>query len=413
MGLAFTELALGFGAVLRMPFMSDLGSTTVHLVGPGELLRCMRAIVELGLPLSQVRHQQEGEVLNLSARLDGALPTEKRMALEAWARAAGLVSVISRVEAPRKACVSVTLLGNLRQGQALETIIGLIEGLGLYVGATRPIGERGPRGLELLVSCLEGTVSEPKLRALRTTLLGKSLELDVDVAVERNDFYRKNRRLVCMDVDSTFVQGEFIDELAELAGVKAQVAEITARAMRGELDFSAALRERVRLLKGLPMARALGLCERYVPSPGAEDLVSSLKRLGVRVGLVSGGFDFFVERLRDRYGLDFAFANQLEVVDDHLTGEVLGSIVDGQRKGQVLRDMASVFSIDVRQTIAVGDGANDIFMLEAAGLGIAYQAKPKLLAHADACFRHHNRLDTLLYLMGFDAPEVKDACALL
>jgi len=373
----------------------------------------LQAIIALGLRLEQVRHHKEGSILNLSVRLLGQLSSEKAGAFESWARSNGLLSIVSGIETGRRACVSVTLLGDLRGGDALATTIALIESQGLEVGATRPIGERGPRGLELLVSNAAGKVGDDTLRTLRTTLLGKSLELDVDVAVERNDFYRRNRRMVCMDVDSTFVQGEFIDELAELAGVKPQVAEITARAMRGELDFEGALRERVRLLRGLPMAQALELCERYVPSPGAEDLVSSLKRLGVRVGLVSGGFDFFVERLRVQYGLDFAFANQLEVVDDRLSGNVVGSIVDGKRKAQLLRDMASVFAIDVRQTIAVGDGANDIFMLEAAGLGIAYQAKPKLLAHADACFRHHNRLDTLLYLMGFDAPEVKDACALL
>lgn len=392
---------------------STTGSTTVQLVGSGELSPCLRAIIGLGLRFEQVRHHKEGSILNLSVRLAGPLGSEKAAMLEHWAGDNGLVCVISRVDTRRRACVSVTLLGNLREGEALATTIALIESQGLEIGATRPVGERGPRGLELLVSNAAGKVSDETLRTLRTTLLSKSLELDVDVAVERNDFYRRNRRLVCMDVDSTFVQGEFIDELAELAGVKPQVAQITARAMRGELDFEGALKERVRLLRGLPMARALELCERFVPSPGAEDLVSSLKRLGVRVGLVSGGFDFFVERLRAQYGLDFAFANQLEVIGDQLTGNVLGSIVDGKRKAQLLRDMASVFSLDVRQTIAVGDGANDIFMLEAAGLGIAYQAKPKLLAHADACFRHHDRLDTLLYLMGFDAPEVKDACALL
>jgi phosphoserine phosphatase len=393
--------------------MSGTRSTVIHMVGPGDLGSSIRCVVDLGLPLEEVGHKRDGAMISFSARVTGT-PTElQSKTLRAWAEGSEMHLTMTEAssDAPYPA-IAVTLLGSGGLGSALARLVEVMKGLGLEVAETRSVGERTKHGVELLVSASPGgELGAVELQALSRKILEASRGLDVDVAVQRNDFFRKNRRLVCLDVDSTFVQGEFIDELAELAGVKPAVAEITSRAMRGELDFQAALRERVALLAGLPMERALTLCERFVLSPGAEDLARALRRLGVRVGLVSGGFDFFVDRLRSRFELDFAFANQLEVENERLTGRVLGAIVDGQRKAQVLRDMANVYRIDTRQTVAVGDGANDIFMLEAAGLGIAYQAKPKLLAHADAYFLHHDRLDTMLYLMGFDPPEVKDACS--
>jgi phosphoserine phosphatase len=195
-----------------------------------------------------------------------------------------------------------------------------------------------------------------------------------------------------------------------MMGVKEEVAQITARAMQGELDFEESLRERVKLLRGLPMNRARELCERFELSPGADDLVRTVKQLGMKVGLVSGGFDFFVETLKDRFGLDFTFANELEVEDDVLTGRVIGTVVDSKRKAQVLKDMCHVFGIRLEQTIAAGDGANDIEMLQTAGLGIAYQAKLRLQEVADTRFNKNDRLDTLLYLMGFDARQLVGVC---
>jgi phosphoserine phosphatase len=301
----------------------------------------------------------------------------------------------------------VTLLGALGT-KAVGEITQRLVAAGFAVDEARSLGEHTLVGVELMAS--RSAALEPREQAaLRSTLLGESSSLGIDVAVQLDDIYRRSRRLLCMDVDSTFVKGEFIDEMAELAGVKAEVAEITARAMRGELDFPGALRARVRLLRGLPMTRAKELCQKFELNPGAGELVRTVKRLGLRVGLVSGGFDFFVEMLKERYGLDFAFANQLEVRGGVLTGEVVGSIVDAPRKAQLLRDMAHVYSVKLEQTIAVGDGANDIQMLQAAGLGIAYQAKPKLKEVANLAFDHHTRLDTLLYLMGFDAVEASRA----
>jgi phosphoserine phosphatase len=210
-------------------------------------------------------------------------------------------------------------------------------------------------------------------------------------------------------VDSTFVKGELIDELADLVGVKEQVAAITARAMRGELDFKQALAERVRLLEGLPFEKAKALADSAQLMPGADRFVRVLQGLGYRVGLVSGGFDFFVDELKRRFGLDFAFSNELEVVDGKLTGRVRGAVVDAERKAQVLRDMAQAYHLRLGQTVAVGDGANDVLMLQTAGLGIAFRAKPKLQEVAHMSLNHHERLDTLLYLMGYNAKNIREA----
>lgn len=352
----------------------------------------------------------EGVVIG--AVLDGSTTPEMQATLEPFAQAHGLhlylepcISCAAPARSEFRLCV--TLLGALGARPVGEVTQRLGEA-GFVVDEVRSLGEHALVGVELMAS-RSSPLDRAGQTALRSTLLAQGPGLGIDVAVQADDFYRRSRRLLCMDVDSTFVKGEFIDELAELAGVKAEVADITARAMRGELDFSGALRARVRMLKGLPMSRARQLCDRFELNPGAGELVRTVRRLGLRVGLVSGGFDFFVEMLKDRFGLDFAFANELEVQGGVLTGEVLGSIVDATRKAQLLRDMARVYSVKLEQTIAVGDGANDIQMLQAAGLGIAYQAKPKLKEVADLAFDHHTRLDMLLYLMGFDAVEASRA----
>ncbi|HSC88581.1 MAG TPA: phosphoserine phosphatase SerB [Polyangiaceae bacterium] len=390
----------------------------VHLAGRGTdrllpellaLLSSQRAVV---LDLSQ---QTLGNTLTFSVKLGGANAATVSKALADFAQRGDLsCAVVTGEEQPPgdAACgVCVTLLGDLHNANPLAEVLSVLERRGMGVRQTRSLGGESLRGVELYAQRKTGgRFPDPELRDLRSELLALGSGLGCDLAVQRDDFYRRSKRLLCMDVDSTFVKGEFIDELAELAGVKRQVAEITASAMRGELDFKGALRERVKLLRGLPMSRALELCDRFELSPGGHDLVRTGKQLGLRIGLVSGGFDFFVQRLKQQFELDFAFANQLEVENGVLTGNVVGTIVDSERKAQVLRDMAHVYGIHLQQTIAVGDGANDILMLEAAGLGIAYQAKPRLREIAHAHFSHHDRLDTLFYLMGFDVPEVTSAC---
>ncbi len=307
-------------------------------------------------------------------------------------------------------CLCVNVIGNLADGSATTAISRFMASRQLNIREIRCMSEGTLAGLELIAELVSpAPLAAAELAALRGELLGLSKQLGVDMAVQKDDIFRRNKRLVCLDVDSTFVKGECIDELAAMVGVKAEVAEITSRAMQGELDFRQALHERVGLLEGLDIARAYEVIEHIELSPGAELFVRTLKRIGYRVGLVSGGFDFFVDALRERFGLDFAFANELEVAGGKLTGRVAGTVVDPERKSQVLRDMAKVYDVSLEQTVAIGDGANDMLMLQTAGLGIAYRAKPKLQEVADVSLNHNEGMDSLLYLMGISAKEARDA----
>jgi phosphoserine phosphatase len=302
----------------------------------------------------------------------------------------------------------ITLLGPLGDATAVARLTRHLASLSMNIRGVRSLNEAGLNTLELLVDLPPGNdMTDQELASLRGDLLRIGMDLPHDLAVQKDDIFRRSKRLVCMDVDSTFVKGELIDELAAMADCKPQVAEITARAMRGEIDFEQALTERVRLLEGLPMERAVALCSRFELTPGAEEFVQTLHGLGYRVGLVSGGFDFFVKELEQRFGLDFTFANKLEVRDGILTGRVEGPIVDAPRKAQILREMADLHRFRLEQTVAIGDGANDIPMLQTAGLGIAYRAKPKLQEVADMSLNHGERLDTLLYLMGYSSQELR------
>jgi phosphoserine phosphatase len=312
--------------------------------------------------------------------------------------------------APSEGALAVTVLGPLKDGGAPARITRLMAERNLNIREIRSLSDRELTGLELIADLKPGTEHDPAaLTDLRGKLLALGMELGVDLAVQKDDIFRRDKRLVCMDVDSTFVKGELIDELASLVGAKEKVAAITARAMRGEIDFKQALNERVKLLEGLPFEKAKALADRSELMPGADRFVRLLQGLGYRIGLVSGGFTFFVDDLKARFGLDFAVSNELEIAEGKLTGRVRGSIVDGERKSQVLRDMAQAYRLRLGQTVAIGDGANDVLMLQSAGLGIAFRAKPKLQAVADMSLNHHERLDTLLYLMGYNARDLREA----
>jgi len=306
-------------------------------------------------------------------------------------------------ESPRATvAVAVTLLGSLRDGKAMAAVTQFMAGRGMNIREIRSIGDAQLEGLELIVDLAPGKSSSADIRVLRGELLSLGMTLGVDLAAQRDDIFRRNKRLVCMDVDSTFVRGEFIDELADLAGVKAQVAKITERAMRGELDFRQALNERVQLLAGVSIEQVHQVADRAELTSGAERFVQVLKGLGYKIGLVSGGFTIFVDQLKAAFDLDFAFSNELEVADGKLTGRVRGAVVDAERKAQVLKDMAQAFRFRLAQSVAIGDGANDVLMLQTAGLGIAFRAKPKLREAAHMSL-NNERLDALLVLMGYNA----------
>jgi phosphoserine phosphatase len=259
-------------------------------------------------------------------------------------------------------------------------------------------------------SCVElslrGTPDDAS--ALRGELLDLAQTLDVDIAFQVDDVYRRNRRLVAFDMDSTLIQTEVINELAVAAGVGAEVAAITEAAMNGELDFKQSLVRRVALLEGLE-EKVLGEIAARLPlTSGAERLIRTLRSLGYRTAILSGGFSFFGNDLQQRLGIDFVYANELELKDGRLTGRVRGEIVDGARKAALLRQLADQAGIRLEQTIAVGDGANDLPMLDAAGLGIAFHAKPKVRASAEQVISNLG-LDGILYLIGMSDREVQQA----
>ena len=257
-------------------------------------------------------------------------------------------------------------------------------------------------------SCVELTINVNEvmnLGRLKAKVLAKSHELNIDLALQKMEAYRKNKRLVFFDMDSTLVDMEIIDEMAQRAGVFKEVARITEKARRGDIDFEEALIQRVALLKGLKVEELEKIRNEMKLSEGAEDLVETLKRLGYKLGLVSGGFHYFADYLKEKLGLDFAFANQLEIKNGALTGKVLGEIVDNTYKAKIVNMVANREGVLLDQTVAIGDGANDVLMLGQAGLGIAYNAKEKLERVANMSLGRA-RLKNILYILGISEEEM-------
>jgi phosphoserine phosphatase len=288
----------------------------------------------------------------------------------------------------------------LRPG-ALSHVTQRIADVGANIESVTQLSTDPAASLEMIVRA-----ADPG--RLRAALVQAAEDTGVDIAVEPAGLRRRSKRLVVLDVDSTLIRDEAIDVLAERAGVGPEVAAITERAMAGHLDFASSLRSRVSLLAGLKMSDLEEVRDQLRLTPGARTFVRTLRRVGYHVGVVSGGFTFFTDRFVTELGLDFAAANELEIVDGTVTGRIVGPILDRPGKAAALTRFAAEYSVPLSQTVAVGDGANDIDMLETAGLGVAFNAKSALRDAADAAV-NLPYLDTVLFVLGISDEDVREA----
>ena len=299
----------------------------------------------------------------------------------------------------------LTIIGRSLTARQIAAAAKVIAAQGLNIDSIlRLTGRMSIRHPERNVrACIEFSLrGTPKdYPGMQREMMELSAEEGIDFSFQIDDMYRRMRRLICFDMDSTLIQTECIDELAKRAGVGEQVARITEKAMRGEIDFRESFTQRVTLLKGLDSSVLQDIAEHLPITEGTDRLMSVLKKCGYKIAILSGGFTYFGEFLRRKYNIDYVYANELEIgPDGKLTGRYVGEIVDGRRKAELLRLIAQVEKINLAQTIAVGDGANDLPMISEAGLGIAFHAKPKVKAGARQAISNLG-LDGVLYFLGF------------
>ena len=314
-----------------------------------------------------------------------------------------------------KARYIVTLLARKITAEHIATVSALVADNGLNIDGLQRLSGRVPldnenNGAAERKACVEFSVrGEPRdIQGMRAEFLRLANALNVDIAFQKDNAYRRNRRVVCFDMDSTLIEHEVIDELAKAAGVGEQVSAITERAMNGELDFTESFKARVALLKGLDESVLSVIAANLKLSEGAEQLIHTLKSLGYKTAILSGGFTYFGRHLQQRLGIDYVHANELEIVAGKVTGKVIGRVVDGARKAELLREIAQKEGVNLEQVIAVGDGANDLPMLGIAGLGIAFRAKPLVRQNAKQAISTLG-LDGILYLLGVRDRDLEQA----
>jgi phosphoserine phosphatase len=301
---------------------------------------------------------------------------------------------------------TIVVLGRPISAEAFGVVAREVAALGVNIDTIRGVSDYPVTGLELRVSVPAGAA----YGQLQSALARVAVDEGVDIALEDYSLSRRAKRLIVFDVDSTLIQGEVIEMLAARVGAEAAVAEVTEAAMRGELDFAESLHRRVATLAGLPAEVLDDVADQIELTPGARTTIRTLRRLGFHCGIVSGGFRQVIEPLAHELMMDFVAANELEIVDGKLTGRVVGNVIDRPGKAKALRDFAQQAGVPMEQTVAVGDGANDIDMLAAAGLGVAFNAKPALREVADASLSHPY-LDTVLFILGVTRGEIEAADA--
>ena len=299
----------------------------------------------------------------------------------------------------------ITILGRRITAEQIAAVTRIVAEQGLNIDMIQRLTGRMPlkeEGYSLGKTCIEFSVRGTPLNKskMQRDFMQLTNKLDFDLSMQEDTIFRRCRRLICFDMDSTLIETEVIDELAARAGVGAEVKAITESAMRGEIDFKESFTRRVAMLKGLDESVMKDIAENLPIAEGVDRLMKVLKRTGYKIAILSGGFTYFGNYLKQRYGIDYVYANDLEIVDGKLTGHYLGDIVDGTRKAELLKLLAQVENVDIAQTLAVGDGANHLQMLTTAGLGIAYHAKPKVKANAQQSISTIG-LDGVLYFLGF------------
>ena len=299
----------------------------------------------------------------------------------------------------------LTVIGRTLSAREIERAANIVAAQGLNIDSIlRLTGRMSIKHPERNVrACIEFSLRGTPVdrAAMQAELMQLSQDMEIDFSFQKDDMYRRMRRLICFDMDSTLIQTECIDELAARAGVGEQVRAITERAMRGEIDFKESFTERVTLLKGLDVSVMQDIAEQLPITEGVPRLMEVLKRCGYKIAILSGGFTYFGEYLQRKFGIDYVYANELEIDDNgKLTGRYVGDVVDGRRKAELLKLIAQVEKVHLAQTIAVGDGANDLPMISEAGLGIAFHAKPRVVANARQSINTLG-LDGVLYFLGF------------
>jgi phosphoserine phosphatase len=379
---------------------------------PGILAESLESVVNFGWDVLDIKQFVFNGLLNLSLLLGNTKSNSTfrlKVALDKWAVENDIaLQVLSwekglRPEAQYKYRSVVTLLGPHLSSEVFLHLTQTFSSRDINILRIEQLDYSDHHVIEVVIGSKEDHSTVDILNAL----IKFKEKFSVDIAVQEDTLFRRNKRLIVFDADMTFIQCEIIDELGKIAGVGSRMEEITQLAMNGELDFKLALKERVKLLKGLPVFKLDQLYERIPITPGAEDLVRILQYLGYRIGIVSGGFQFFIDRIKNNYKLDYGISNQLEIIDDKLTGRVIGDVIDASAKEQALISISKQEGFSLKQVVAVGDGANDIHMLARAGLGIAFNAKSVVQKHANAGINQSN-LELILYFLGISGKELQE-----